>query len=72
MDVRPWSLQDRLTGLGLVAWRIDQLLVLGWRRGEDGGHRHDDGGGVGPAHLVDHDGRHDYGQDLEVNTGSAV
>lgn len=42
-----------------------ELLVFGWRRGEDGGDRQHDGRSVGVTQLVDHDGGQRHAEQLE-------
>jgi len=42
-----------------------QLLVFGRRRGEDGRHRHQDGGPVVAPHLVDDGGGQSQAEQLE-------
>lgn len=56
----------------LVLRRVVQLLVLGRRRGEDGGHRQQHRGSVGVTQLVDHDGGQNQAEQLEGNTGGSL
>lgn len=53
----------------LVQRSVVQLLVLGRRRGEDGGHGEDGGGPGRVPHLVDHDGGQGPAQDLQDRGG---
>lgn len=64
---------ERCSFLPLVRRGVVQLLVLRWLRGEDGGHRQQDGGSVGVTHLVDHDGGENHaeeGQDSQSEDDS--